>query len=378
MIFWATVAILVAVGVAAISLYKWGIVRRRLEWTTREIERQRTYHAEVLEVIQAESAAILNNLDEGVLLVDSSGRVRGVNRAFRMMFRVEQDAVGKSLLEVVRVHELLELFERVQREDRIDGYEFRHNGRAERTIGITAVNLGRINRKLSGVVMLFRDLSRMRQLEKAGSELVANVSHELRTPVAMIKGYIETLLGGAGEDPTTRQRFLQTIERNVNRLAALLEDLLTSAELESGRAVLNPGPVSVKHLVDEVLAEFESRAKERSVTLVNEVPEMEVVGDADRLRQVFSNLIDNAIKHGRWQGHVVVGAHLLDENRVQVHVTDDGPGIPAESLPRIFERFYRVDKSRSRELGGTGLGLSIVRDIVRAHGGGVWAESTPG
>jgi two-component system phosphate regulon sensor histidine kinase PhoR len=229
-----------------------------------------------------------------------------------------------------------------------------------------------------GTILVFHDLTRLKQLERTRQELVANVSHELRTPLSLIRGYVETLLDGAKDNPEIAPKFLQTIERNAERLQLLIEDLLTISELESGRVKLNLQPVSLKDLTDSVVADFKSRADAKKIVLTNQVPDLSARADADRVEQVLCNLIDNAIKYGRSQGTVVVSARSVAGGQVEVSVRDDGPGIPPESLERVFERFYRVDKARSREQGGTGLGLSIVKHIVQGHGGRAWARSELG
>jgi two-component system phosphate regulon sensor histidine kinase PhoR len=207
---------------------------------------------------------------------------------------------------------------------------------------------------------------------------VANVSHELRTPLSLIKGYTETLLDGAKDDPAVAVKFLQTIDRNAERLKLLIEDLLTISELESGRMRLQLQPVSLPVFVGKLVEDFQPRASARNVRFVNAVPELVVSADPNRLGQVFSNLVDNAIKYGRTGGTVNLLARASKDGMVEICVGDDGPGIPEEACERVFERFYRVDKARSREQGGTGLGLSIVKHIVQSHGGRVWVESEPG
>lgn len=378
MTFWVALTVLVAVGALAAHFYSARKLNTRLRSAREEIDRTKASHATTLAELRAQQEAIFNSIHEGLLVLDASGRVRTCNRAFTELFGTDMDPVGKSLLEVLRIHDLADLLRRLDREDRVLGCEFRYPGPTERIVEVNATVVRSPAGNRQGIVLVFRDLSRVRQLEKSGSELIANVSHELRTPVSMIKGYVEAILSSAKDDPATMQRFLVTIERHANRLAMLIEDLLTSAELESGRAVLNFSPVALRSVVDDVMKELEHRARSRGVAMTNDVPEVVVLGDADRLQQVFTNLLDNAIKYGKPEGKVTVGAIALDENRIQAHVADDGPGIPSEAIPRIFERFYRVDKSRSRDQGGTGLGLSIVRDIVRAHGGEVWVQSKPG
>jgi len=221
------------------------------------------------------------------------------------------------------------------------------------------------------------DVTQIKQLERTRQEFVANVSHELRTPLSHIKGYTETLLGGAKDDPEVATRFLQTIERNVERLKLLIEDLLTISEIESGRVMLNLQPVPVRASVEKVFDDFRTRAAARAVTLVDESEGLTARADQRRLEQVLTNLVDNAVKYGGNDSRVVVGARLSD-GMVEMFVQDNGPGLPTESLERVFERFYRVDKARSRDQGGTGLGLSIVKHIVQTHGGTVQAESEYG
>ena len=226
-----------------------------------------------------------------------------------------------------------------------------------------------------GTILVFHDLTRLKQLERTREEFVANVSHELRTPLSLIKGYVETLLDGANSNPEIAARFLKIIERNTERLDLLIQDLLTISALEAGRMKLNVQPVALRPLVEKTFSDLKRPAAAKHVTLKNELPDLTAAADASRLEQVFANLVDNAIKYGRAQGTVTVGGNTTGEGKIEIFVRDDGPGIPAEALERVFERFYRVDKARSREQGGTGLGLSIVKHIVQAHGGEVRVDS---
>jgi two-component system phosphate regulon sensor histidine kinase PhoR len=185
-------------------------------------------------------------------------------------------------------------------------------------------------------------------------------------------------LDGARDNPDVAEHFLRIIARNAERLDLLIQDLLTISALESGQVQLQLHPVSLRAVADKVLADLKSRAAARDVTLRNDLPDLTAQADESRLEQVLANLVDNAIKYGRSHGSVVLGGKTLDDAKIEMFVKDDGPGIPPESLDRVFERFYRVDKARSREQGGTGLGLSIVKHIVQNHGGEVWATSEPG
>jgi two-component system phosphate regulon sensor histidine kinase PhoR len=195
----------------------------------------------------------------------------------------------------------------------------------------------------------------------------------------MIKGYVETLMDGALNDPTVSVKFLQTIDKHTDRLTFLIEDLLTISRLESGQENMNFHAMTLHEVVDRVTEDLAQRAGERRVQIVSTIdPELTVEADAARLQQVFFNLIENAIKYGGRDGEVRISVKATNNGFVEVSVADDGPGIPAEAAGRIFERFFRVDKARSREQGGTGLGLAIVKHIVQAHGGEVWVDSGVG
>jgi two-component system phosphate regulon sensor histidine kinase PhoR len=281
-------------------------------------------------------------------------------------------------MEALRLHELAELIQRLPSEGQVLEHEFRLPGLDERWIELNAAAISSRDSGKPGAILVFHDLTRLKKLERTREEFVANVSHELRTPLSLIKGYVETLLDGARDNPEVATKFLQTIDRNAERLKLLIEDLLTISELESGRVRLNLQPVALPALVEKVFMDFRSRADARRVKLLNETPDLSARADAGRLEQVLCNLVDNAIKYGRAEGNVSVGACAVDGGQVKVFVRDDGPGIPSEAIDRVFERFYRVDKARSREQGGTGLGLSIVKHIVQSHGGRVWAESMSG
>jgi two-component system phosphate regulon sensor histidine kinase PhoR len=273
---------------------------------------------------------------------------------------------------------LQEVLRRVLAEGQLLNYELELPDEERRFIQINANTLLDRQSRREGIILECRDLTRLRQLENTRREFVANVSHELRTPLSLIKGFAETLLHGAKDDPEVAERFLRTIEKHADRLTYLIEDLLTLSRLESGQIVMNTQSVGLLATVNQVLADLEPRVREKEVTVINEVEAgLSVRADADRLQQVLFNLVDNAVKYGKHAGQVRLGARRAEGGRVEVRVSDDGPGIPPAALHRIFERFYRADKARSREQGGTGLGLAIVKHIVQFHGGTVWAESAP-
>jgi two-component system phosphate regulon sensor histidine kinase PhoR len=326
----------------------------------------------------AEQETLFNSMIEGVLLLDEQGRIRMANRAFHRLFAMSADPRGKTPLEALRHHEISELLERLGGGNSVLDYEMKLPGLAERWLQINAAAIPGADGRRLGAILVFHDLTRLKQLERTREEFVANVSHELRTPLSHIKGYVETLLDGARANPEITERFLKIIERNARRLDLLIQDLLTISALESGRTKLNLQPVKVHTTAEKVLADLKTRAEDKGVKLVNGLPDLTATADENQLEQVLANLVDNAIKYGRAQGTVTIGGHKTDGDKLEIFVQDDGPGIPPESLDRVFERFYRVDKARSREQGGTGLGLAIVKHIVQNHGGRVWVKSEPG
>ena len=327
---------------------------------------------------QTQQAVLFDSMVEGLLLLDGRGRIQLANRAFASLFGVTVDVRGRTILEALRLHELAELVSSLDSQKQVLGYELKLSGLSERWLQINAAAIFNGHGRLHGTVLVFHDLTRLKQLESARQEFVANVSHELRTPLSLIKGYVETLLDGARDNPEVATKFLQTIDRNAERLKLLIEDLLTISELESGRVKLNLQAVNLTTAVAKVFEDFKARAAAKDVKLLSQVPDLAVRADADRLEQVLGNLVDNGIKYGRPKGTVIVGGSARDGGQVEVFVQDDGPGIVPEALERVFERFYRVDKARSREQGGTGLGLAIVKHIIQSHGGRVWATSEPG
>jgi two-component system phosphate regulon sensor histidine kinase PhoR len=250
---------------------------------------------------------------------------------------------------------------------------------APRFLHVNALALRDAAGSSDGAILVFHDLTRLRQLEGVRQEFVANVSHELRTPLSLIKSATETLIDGAKEDPAALSRFLGIIDKHANRLALLIDDLLLLSTLDSGGLRLDLQPLPIRVTVQDAIDDLQGRAAARGVALENQVPGALVAyADNDRIRQVISNLLDNAIKYGRPGGRATVGGRLLGGGMLEIAVTDDGPGIPAEARERIFERFYRVDKARSREQGGTGLGLAIVKHVVQAHGGEARIEDAAG
>jgi two-component system phosphate regulon sensor histidine kinase PhoR len=365
---------------AAIGLHFWWRAKfaAQSEQRTAEIEASHRQQQQTSLDAQAQQKVLFDSMLEGLLLLDRSRKIYLANRAFKSLFGVKTELRGKTVVEALRLHELDELLQRAETEKQVLDYEIKLPGLSERWLQVNAAAITNAAGERDGTILVFHDLTRLKQLERQREEFVANVSHELRTPLSLIKGYVETLLDGARDNPEVAERFLKIIERNANRLDLLIQDLLAISALESGRMTLELQAVDLHALVEKVFSHLHTKAENKTVQLVNELPELTVNADANRLDQVLANLVDNAIKYGRVNGSVVVGGKKLADGRLEIFVRDDGPGIPPEALERVFERFYRVDKARSRDQGGTGLGLAIVKHIVHAHGGEVRVASELG
>jgi two-component system, OmpR family, phosphate regulon sensor histidine kinase PhoR len=320
---------------------------------------------------------ILEAMQEGVLVVDRDGRIVLVNPALRSMLLVRADAVGKLLIEAVRHAQLDDLLAAAREEaSEPSRLEIELPGLKPRRLLVHAAPLSGDD---GGLLVVFVDVTELRRLESLRRDFVANASHELRTPIAAVRSATETLRSGALDDPRVAARFVDIIERNAQRLQSLLEDMLELSKLESNEFKLKRERVELGSVVPIVLALFRERAEKKAVRLAAELARAPaaVEGDARALEHVLSNLVDNAIKYCPAGTRVLVSASLKGD-RVDLVVSDTGPGIAAEHVPRVFERFYRVDAGRSRELGGTGLGLSIVKHMVEAMRGKVWVESEIG
>lgn len=376
-------AVLGFVALAALHFW-WRARHRRLELELERFKRESAVRAERDELTLAEARsqqhAVFNSMVEGLILLDQAGRIRLVNLALEKLFGLTGDIRGRTVLEAFRLQPLHELVERARLQGQVLNYELELGGMDNRFLQVNATAFPDQQGRPVGMILVVHDLTLLKHLESTRKEFVANVSHELRTPLSMIKGYVETLLDGAKDDPQVAGRFLQTIRKHSDRLNYLIEDLLTISRLESGRTALNLERLDLRNLLTEVCEDLAARANEKSMILDNDVADgVEARADAERIQQVLFNLIDNAIKYGRPHGRIRIAARRLDDKEMlEVAVADDGPGIPPEALNRIFERFYRVDRGRSREQGGTGLGLAIVKHIVQSHGGEVRAESRPG
>jgi two-component system, OmpR family, phosphate regulon sensor histidine kinase PhoR len=334
-----------------------------------------------LEEEQAKARAILESMVEGVIAVDGHDHIVVMNERARTIFGLGAvPAEGKPFLEVIRNVDLHRIFHesRSGRPGAVVARELRLSTPVERMVGVHAAPL-RLAGDDVGVVMVLHDVTELRRLEQVRTEFVANVSHELRTPLTAIHGYLETLLGGALEEPEHARQFLEIAFRHTERLGRLVNDLTDLSNIELGKVTLRLEPTPLADVVESVLTIIRPRATSGRVALAVDLPSdlPPVRADRDRLAQVLINLVDNGVKYTPPGGQVTVTARGAVPGLVEVRVADTGVGIPPTDLPRVTERFYRVDRARSRELGGTGLGLAIVKHLVLAHGGDLAIESQP-
>ena len=332
-----------------------------------------------LEEERFNSKAILASMNEGIMVVDENHVIQLVNDSFRKMFVISTLPAGATALSALRdvtveetIRKVLQLGEPLTR-------EFSHGYASEGFFAVSAVPLKDSRGRIGGVVNVFHDITRLRQLEEIRREFVANVSHELRTPLSIFQGYVETLLDTPDIQKEDLNQSLQVMDRHSRRLNALLEDLLTLARLESRKESLERAELHLTPFLQQIARDWQGKFEAKGVKLTleadGELKPLHV--DQFRFEQVLNNLLENALKYTAENGVISICVTQAD-GTTQVAVKDSGIGIPPVDLPHIFERFYRVEKARSRDKGGTGLGLSIVKHIVGMHGGRVEARSQMG
>jgi two-component system, OmpR family, phosphate regulon sensor histidine kinase PhoR len=344
---------------------------------------------------QGKLAAVLSSMVEGVLVIDRNGIIRLSNRCAEQLFGLPPDEtmVGTPLIAVSRDPDLRELVRGVMRGDS-EPPLIRETQLEGAHLQVTATPIAEADGEPRLFILVFHDISALKRLEATRRDFVANVSHELRTPLTAIRGYAETLQAGAINDPHLAHKFIAVIERHSERLTRITDDLLTLSDLELGRTALQRHAVTLAPVVEAAIEVVREKAMHAQVQIQRDLPAdiPTLCANADRIEQVLVNLLDNAVKYTQAGGSVTVSARRAErpfeganavsgaEQRpwLEICVTDTGIGIPSQDLPRLTERFYRVDKARSRELGGTGLGLAIVKHIVQLHGGVLRIESELG
>src|SRR6266699_252085 len=321
---------------------------------------------------------ILGVMQDGLLVVDTRRRITLMNRTFEKLFELRDPAIGVPLLEEVRhatldwlIAETLRTGEAMRSELSLPD----SRTRSERHIEVSAVPVKKAADETSGAVVLCHDITELKRLDQVRSDFVANVSHELRTPLSILRGYIETLLDNPKTPREELSRILEVMERHSKRLGLLVDDLLNLARLEASDTNLDISQVRVSELFNDVIRDWKGKLGKKNLKVVVDLPPDAPVirADGTRLQEVLYNLLDNALKYSRENGEIRLQAAGRG-SEIVLSVSDNGIGIGKDDLPRIFERFYRADKARGRELGGTGLGLSIVKHIAQLHGGRVEAE----
>ena len=320
--------------------------------------------------------AIFSAMRDGLLVVDAERRITLLNAALQDLFALKDDSLGAPFLEVVRDANVEEaVSETFRRRGPIE----RQIVVANRQLQINSVPMGKDNGEIAGAVVLFHDITELKRVDEMRRDFVANVSHELRTPLSILRGYIETMLDDPKMPRGETARILEVMEQHSKRLGLLANDLLTLAQLESGGSTLQLGEIDLLRCFSDLIRDWKRKLAAKGLkAVVNVSDDCSVIrADETRLREVFDNLLDNAVKYSHESGEIRLQAERRD-GEIVLSVSDDGIGISSEDLPRIFERFYRADKARSREMGGTGLGLSIVKHIAQFHGGRVEAQSELG
>lgn len=321
---------------------------------------------------------ILSAMQDGLAVIDPNGRVRLLNAAGNKMFERSANDTGGTALETFGDTVIAKSIDETLRLRKAGSAVIKLRARAprgERQVAMTALPLP----EGEGAVVLFHDVTQLQMLEQVRRDFVSNVSHELRTPLSIFRGYLETLLDEPEISLEERTRILRVMEKHSERLQALVNDLLSLARLEAPEPQLQLAPIAAAEFLQSVAGDWERKAAAKNLSLrlqlEKELPS--IIADRGRLEEVMDNLLENAVKFSR-SGHEIVIRGRKEKEFLLVEVADEGAGIAGSDLPRIFERFYRADKARSRELGGTGLGLSIVKHIVHLHGGSVTAESNLG
>lgn len=347
----------------------------RLITHNQSLQQQRTDQLTQLE-------ATLGNLREAVLIVDEANYIHLANRALREIFPAARDLVNLRLELIVRSGPFLEYVRATREGVEIPRQEFEITD-SEHTLWIEASGapIPSPDGKSQWALFVIHDMTSQRKLERMRRDFVANASHELRTPLSIIKGYIETLVDGHQTmEIADRDKFLRTIQRHSDRLKSIIDDLLALSRLESATPGLKFLPIDIASYLEEFVEEYRHRpqAAEHDLAVIIPAAIGSIEADDEKLPHVFGNLVENTLKYTPRGSRIELGAVTVGEHEVEFFVRDNGPGIPPADLPHIFERFYRVEKGRSRETGGTGLGLSIVKHIAQLHGGRVWAENRQG
>ncbi|ACT00175.1 two-component system histidine kinase PnpS [Paenibacillus sp. JDR-2] len=329
---------------------------------------------------ESQLESVLDNMINGVMMIDPAGKILLMSRRAGELLGISSgELVGRNYAEAKQQYELSQLIQEALEGREHIREEITFYFPEERLLELNLVPINQENQEFGGVLLVLADVTAIRRLERMRSEFVANVSHELKTPIAAVKGFAETLLGGAVNDEETARSFLQIIYDESDRLNRLIGDILALSKIESKRVPLYFSPVEMDSFMTKTVTMMESEAAKKSIKLQLEMEHgLYVEADEDRLRQIMMNVIANGVNYTPEGGKVSVNIESIDEDHIRIQISDTGIGIPKKDLPRIFERFYRVDKARSRSSGGTGLGLSIVKHLVELHKGTIAVTSAVG
>lgn len=328
-----------------------------------------SYEEEYPKIINIQNfEAILKSITDGIIILDPRGNILFANKSFKQLIKTDEAPEGKHFIEVIRNLDLLNLLRSAMNSMEEVGEELTiRKSWGEISIFAKAMPMLGQEGRIKFLIVLLHDITKLKQLENIRKDFVANVSHELKTPVTAIKGYAETLLDGAIDDRENASKFVEIIKKQADRLSELIDDLLTLSRIESGDIVIEKKDIAIEEIVQSVFEIFVERAQKKGIKLDKEINKKAIINaDRNKIMQILINLVDNAIKFTE-EGSVKISFNMENEDFV-LSVKDTGIGIPKEHLPRIGERFYRVDRARSRQLGGTGLGLAIVKHLVIAHG----------
>ena len=345
--------------------------RRQAKYSGELSDIQKTFDPSKSEVL----LEVTKNLREGIVIVGQDMRVVSHNNLAKTFLpKLNGSAEPRRLSEAIRDLSVHEAFEKALTLGAFSEVKLENFGTERRAFDLRVAPL-EIDGKKRQAIGIFYDITELERLERVRQEFLSNVSHELRTPLTSIIAFVETLEDGALEDVDHNRQFLNVIRKNARRMHRLIDDILELSSIEAGKIVVEPRGVHLRALVGEILLNLASRIEEKKLQIKNEIPaEVRVRADAFRLEQMLTNLLDNAIKFNRQNGEISIGCERSGGKDL-IHIGDTGEGISEEHLPRLFERFYRTDKARSRDLGGTGLGLAIVKHLARLHGGEITVQS---
>lgn len=348
-----------------------------------EMAKQLQQSMETLKIQNVKLETILNSMPEGIIAVNTKKDIMLINPSAREIFKIKEDerVIGKNILENIRNNQFYKIINHILISDEDGPMEIEIDSPKKKVLRISSSPIRYIAKyeRIKGVILIIEDITQLRKLENVRKDFVANVSHELKTPITSIRGFIETLRSGEVEDENIQKRFLEIIDFESERLIRLVEDILTLSNLENNAEPVTMNKIEIKETLNEIISIMTQLAMKKNIIISSDIEDgmLPLHFAKDKFKQMMINLIDNAIKYTPEGGKVKINVYQ-NKNQVEIEVKDTGIGIPKEDIPRLFERFYRVDKARSRSAGGTGLGLAIVKHILELMNGKIKVESELG